>query len=206
VAEAWLRAKGNVKDHLLTQAVAEIMAERNVDENTAITEVIEKGHLTGFKSDPERGLYIEGRQLKACIKEAASVATAVEKLPDRWGKTRKGTLGFVSEHIFVVEDRLYLGLDEPSEVRQSFVHTFRGSGIQYTELAEDVEIGFTIESDYDFKESEWGALWLTAERQGVGAARSQGFGRFVTVEWEPLKAARTTPIKTTPTKTTRKAA
>jgi hypothetical protein len=27
-------------------------------------------------------------------------------------------------------------------------------------------------------------LWLTGEQQGVGASRSQGFGRYEVIKWE----------------------
>jgi CRISPR/Cas system CSM-associated protein Csm4 (group 5 of RAMP superfamily) len=29
-------------------------------------------------------------------------------------------------------------------------------------------------------------IWLTAEQQGIGASRSQGFGRFEVTSWERL--------------------
>jgi hypothetical protein len=79
---------------------------------------------------------------------------------------------------------------EPDEVNQSFVHTFRGSGIQLTEIVEDAEISFTVEADHEFSEKDWAMLWLTAGRQGIGAGRSQGNGRFVVTDWEPIKVRR----------------
>lgn len=182
VAEGFLKTKLAAKDDLIREAVAEIMIERGVTADEAVGIVNTNKHLNGFKRD-ELGLYIEGRQLKACIKEAANVAMSVGKLPARWGNTKKGILGFVSEHIFVVEDRLHLGVSEPTGIMQRFVHTFRGAGIQYEEYIEDAKITATIETDYDFKEEEWAALWLTAQRQGIGATRSQGFGRFVVTDW-----------------------
>jgi hypothetical protein len=30
-------------------------------------------------------------------------------------------------------------------------------------------------------------IWLTAEQLGIGATRSQGYGRFVLTRWERLK-------------------
>jgi hypothetical protein len=183
IAEGWIKSKIADKDDLMREAVAQVMVERDVDAETAAQVVDETKHLNGFKRD-DNGLYIEGRQLKACIKEAASVARAVGKLPDRWGLTRKGIVSFVAEHVCVVEDRLYLGVDKPSGVIQRFVHTFRGSGIQYEEYVEDAKVSFTVRSDHDFSEQEWAMVWLTAQEQGVGASRSQGFGRFTVVEWQ----------------------
>lgn len=187
VAEGWLKTKLAEKDDLIREAVAETMVERGVtaDEAAAIVDI--QKHLNGFKRDGE-GLYIEGRQLKAAIKEAANVAAAAGKLPlKKWGLTGKGLLGFVAEHIFVVEDRLHLGCEEPTGIDQSFVHTWRGSGIQYTEFVEEAKLGFTVESDWDFSEEQWAAIWLTGQRQGLGAVRSQGRGRYEVTSWERLK-------------------
>lgn len=184
VAEAWLKTKLADKDDLIREAVAEVMAERGVNAEEAAQVVSATKHLNGFKRDAN-GLYIEGRQLKAGLKEAAVIAMSAGKLPAKWGKTSKGIKGFVAEHIFVVEDRLHLGVTEPTGIMQRFVATFRGTGIQYEEYVEDAKVGFTVEADHDFSEREWAELWLTAERQGIGASRSQGFGRYEVIEWEP---------------------
>lgn len=190
VAEGWLRTKLADGDDLIRQAVAEVMAERGIDAEQAAKEVNLLKHLNGFRKDPSRGgeLYIEGRQLKAGIKEAASVARAVGKLPDRWGLTKKGIVNFVAEHVQVVEDRLYLGVTEPSRILQSFPKNARTgqTGIQYTEICEDVEFDFTVISDHKFADKEWAMLWLTAEQQGIGASRSQSFGRYEVVKWESV--------------------
>lgn len=179
VAEGWLRTKLADKDDLIRDAVAEVMVERGVDAEQAAEIVSTNKHLNGFKRDAT-GLYIDGRQLKACIKEAACVRWPSE----RWGPTRKGTKSFFAEHVFVTEDRLPLGVTEPTGVMQRFVHTFRGNGIQYEEYVEDAKVGFSVISDYDFKAQEWAMLWLTAEQQGLGASRSQGFGRFEVTRWD----------------------
>lgn len=179
VAEGWLRTKLADKDDLIREAVAEVMVERGIDAESAAEIVSTNKHLNGFKRDAH-GLYIDGRQLKACIKEAACI-----RWPDtRWGPTRKGTKSFFAEHVFVSEDRLPLGVAEPTGVMQRFVHTFRGNGIQYEEYVEDAKISFSVITDYKFKAEEWAMLWLTAEQQGLGASRSQGFGRFEVVQWD----------------------
>jgi hypothetical protein len=187
VAEGWLRTKLADKDDLIREQVAEIMVERgvNAEEATAIADTMK--HLNGFKRD-DQGLYIEGRQLKAAIKEAASVAYAAGKLlnngKNAWGKTSKGILGFVAEHVCVVEDRLHLGVHEATGIMQRFVHTYRGTGIQYEEYVSDAEIAFTIATDHKFTAQQWAMIWLTGEQQGIGASRSQGFGRYTVTSWE----------------------
>jgi hypothetical protein len=185
VAEGWLRTKLADKDDLIREAVAKTMAERGVNLDEAAKEVDSLKHLNGFKRD-EQGLYIEGRQLKAALKEAASVAVASGKLNARgWGKTNKGLLSYLAEHVFVVEDRLHLGVAEPTGITQRFVHTWRGTGIQYEEYVDDAKVDFTVVTDHEFTAEQWAMIWLTGEQQGIGASRSQGFGRYEVVRWEP---------------------
>lgn len=180
-AEGWLRSKIEAKDDTIRSMVAETMVERGVDADEATELVVKANNLNGFKRD-ESGLYIEGRQLKAAIKEAACVRWPNE----RWGPTRKGTKSFFAEHVFVEEDRLHLGVNEPTRINQRFVHTFRGSGIQYEEIVEDAKVAFTVETDEAFKAAQWAELWLTGERQGIGASRSLGFGRYSVVQWDKI--------------------
>lgn len=184
VAEGWLKTKLGAKDDLLRDMVAETMAERGVTADEAASIVDATKHLNGFKRD-ENGLYIEGRQLKAALKEAASVAVAAGKLEMRgWGKTNKGLLSFLAEHVHVIEDKLHLGVSEASGITQRFVHTFRGTGIQYEEYVTDAKISFTVETDHNFTAEQWAHIWLTGERQGIGASRSQGFGKYTVTSWE----------------------
>jgi hypothetical protein len=188
VAEGWLKTKlGIDKDDLIREKVAEVMVERGVTADEATKLVDDQKHLNGFRRDDE-GLYIEGRQLKAALKEAASVALAAGKLAARgWGKTNKGLLGYLAEHVFVLEERLHLGVQEASGISQRFVHTFRGSGIQYEEYVNDAKIDFTVIADHEFSAEEWAHIWLCGEQQGIGASRSQGYGRYEVTRWDPVK-------------------
>lgn len=185
VAEGFLRTKLTDKDDLIRDLVAQTMVERGITADEAVTEVDKLKHLNGFKRN-QHGLYIEGRQLKAAIKEAAGVARATDKLKMKWGTTNKGVLGFVAEHIMVVEDTLQLDVTEPSRVLQSFPKNPRTgqTGIQYTEVIDETSFDCTIIADYKFSDQEWAMLWLTGEQQGIGASRSQGFGRYEVTRWE----------------------
>ena len=187
VAEGWLKTKlGADSDRLIQELVAETMVERGVTADEAVPIVNAQKNLNGFKRD-ENGLYVEGRQLKAALKEAASVAVAAGKLTGRgWGKTNKGLLSYLAEHVFVVEDRLQLGVTEASGIMQRFVHTFRGTGIQYEEYVEDAKVNFTVMADHAFADEEWATIWLCGEQQGIGASRSQGYGRYEVVRWERI--------------------
>lgn len=179
VAEGWLRTKLASNDDIIRAQVAEVMIERGLTTEEATEAVIADKHLNGFKRD-DQGLYIDGRCLKAAIKEAACVRWPRGK----WGPTNKGTHGFWSEHVFVEEERLHLGVTAPTGVAQRFVHTYRGNAIQYEEYVENAKVEFTVVTDHVFKAQEWALLWLTGEQQGFGSSRSQGFGRYEVVRWE----------------------
>lgn len=187
VAEGWLRTKlAADKDDLIRDMVAEVMAERGVGKDEATQIVDTNKHLNGFKRG-ESGLYIEGRQIKAALKEAASVAVNAGKLsPKGWGTTNKGLINWFPEHVFVQEDQIPLGVTEPTGIAQRFVHTWRGSGIQYEEYVDDAKLAFTVATDHKFTAEQWALLWLTGEQQGVGASRSQGYGRYEVVRWDAI--------------------
>jgi hypothetical protein len=201
VAENWLRSKLADPDDLIREKVAEIMLEREVSAEEAASIVDSLRHLNGFKRS-DGVLFIEGRQAKACLKEAAMVAANAGKLrAEKWGKPtaayyKKGIKGWFPEHVFVAEDQIPLGrlngseaLDpvmECSRINQRFSHTKRGAAIQYEEIAEQVAIDLTVVTDHLFKDEEWAMIWLTAEQLGIGATRSQGYGRFVLTRWERL--------------------
>ncbi len=189
VAEGWLRSKMEATDEIIQGMIAEVMESRGVDQNAAIEEVKKRKMLNGFKKD-SNGLYLEGRTLKAGIKEAAMVCVASGKLDGtKWGKTNKGLKAFVAEHIVVKEDRLYLKkgrkkVIEPDSVEQKFVHTFQGNGISYEEAVTKASLDFTVASDWEFTEEQYAMIFLTGGEQGLGSSRSQGFGRYTVTKWE----------------------
>jgi hypothetical protein len=190
VAEGWLKTKLKASDDLIREMVGEVMVDRGVSAEEAARIVDTMKHLNGFRRD-DAGLYIEGRQLKAALKEAASCAMAADKLQTRgWGKTNKGLLSYLAEHVFIEQTKLHLfdqdgaQITEPSGINQRFVHTFRGSGIQYEEYVNNAVIDFTVIADHDFTDREWAAIWTSGEQQGIGASRSQGYGRYEVTRWD----------------------
>lgn len=193
VIEGWLRSKWdpNAADEIIRKRVAQTMIERGIGADEAFDEIKNIINVNGFKRFPEDGgLYIEGRQLKAAIKEAASVALSAGQLDKRgWGVTNKGLLGYISEHVMVTEDVLPLMIDgvgvrEPTGVVQRFVHVYSGDSIKYEEYVQDCDIDFHVITDHSFKDEDWATIWLHGEMQGVGASRSQGFGRYTVTMWE----------------------
>lgn len=198
VYEGYLRRKlaPGGSDAAIATEVMTMMMENGMSRDEAIEAYAGKG-ITGFRQD-EKGLWYPGANLKAAIREAASIAAAEGRIKKAgWGQTshNKGVLSWLAEHIFVIEDRLHLGIDRDSpslEVVQSFVHKRTKQGLisaaQYTEVAYDVDMMFTIESDRDLPESDWAAIWTTVERNGIGAARKMGYGTLEVVAWEPVSA------------------
>lgn len=190
VTEGWLRSKLADKDDLIRDLVAQTVVDRGVDVEQAIELVDALKHLTGFKRD-EHGLYIEGRQLKAALKEAAMVAANAGKLPAAgWGspgdkRYLKGIKQWFPEHVFVMEDRLHLGVSAPTDTLTRFVHARQQAAIKSFEIVEQAKVEFTVVTDHAFTEQEWAMIWLTGEQQGIGADRSQGMGRYTVTRWEP---------------------
>jgi hypothetical protein len=200
IAEGWLKTKlTDNRDELIRAEVAKVMEARGMTVDQAAAEVDMTKHLNGFKFNDD-GLYLDARCLKAGIKEAASVARAANKLKQKWGATGKGVLGFVAEHIMVVEEILQFYIPESDGTKRyitkeddtitSFPKNPRTNqtGIQHTQIVLDACMDFTIVTDWDFSDEEWAILWLTAEMQGIGASRSQSFGRYEVVRWEKVPA------------------
>lgn len=211
VAEGWLKKKmAASNDAHLQELIITTMTERGVAKDEAAKWVENQLTVNGFKRDGDRGgqLYYEGRQLKAAVKEAVSVAIAADKLEQRgWGKTKKFLGGFLAEHVFIVEKRLYLTrpvldvdgewtdeftpVTDPDGVMQQFVHTHNGDSIKKEEYVDDVVIDFTVIADFEFTREEWTALWIVGQHQGVGASRSQGYGTYRVTGWERIDTGHT---------------
>lgn len=153
-----------------------------------------------FKRTPEGVLYIEGRQLKAALREAVSVAANAGKIKTKgWGAPDidnkayyKQLKGWFPEHVFVTDKilPLYRADGEPvtmeDDLLQKFVHTHRGDAIGYEEVVRNAKIRFKIKTDVDLTEEQWAMIWLTGQDQGLGASRSQGFGTYTVTEWSRM--------------------
>jgi hypothetical protein len=196
ITEGWIKTKLGVRDDELRKHVVQSIAERmeaNPEELTddEIFDEAVKGavNINGFKRD-EKGLYYEGRCLKAALKEAVMVAVAAGKLPNRYGATSKGAKSWTPEHVFVQEERLYLTdedgnvLQSADEVQLRFVHTaMNGAALANEEVIWLAYFDFTIVSDADFTDDEWHTIMAYVENEGVGSVRSQGAGRCRLIEW-----------------------
>jgi hypothetical protein len=198
VAEGWLRSKLEATDDTIRRMVAEVMTDRGVTWDEAAEVVNADRNLTGFKRDAQ-GLFVDGRTIKAMLKEASSIAANAGKITASrvWGKPTdknylKGLKAWFPEHVFVPEEKVYIldgddrPVTEPTEVVQRFVHANGRSAISYTEVMAKARLKFTVITDHAFTDEQWAAIWLTGEQNGLGASRSQGFGRFVVTDWSPI--------------------
>lgn len=194
--EGWLRAKAGIDDDAEVMAVMRrTLIERGVDlpseatyeEIVAASEQIAgERETTGFKRDDD-GLYIEARQIKACIKECVNILFAGEK----WGKTRKGPKNFVAERVFVEPDHISLGRDEADGIEMVIGHVTGPQGprstLGYHEYAQEPELNFRVLALEDcITPEQWARIWTLAEKNGLGALRSQGHGQFLVTRWDQL--------------------
>lgn len=179
--------------------------ERNFGTPMALADQ-QKAMTTGFVFEGKRKIFTEqearrtfgqllvrGRQVKAMLKEAAMISGSAGHIPmTRWGKTNKALKGFFAEHLFVVEDEILMDRTGPDSIEQSFVHTWRGAGIKLEEHVRDVELTFTVVSDHPFEDEDpefYGKVFVAGEMNGLGASRSQGYGRFSVIKFEAVGSA-----------------
>jgi hypothetical protein len=194
--EGWLRTKAGIEDaQELRLAVLRTLAEvggvgadgpgpDDLDDVGAA--LVAQKRTTGFKSGAE-GLYVEGRQIKAMLKESTNIVFAGE----RWGPTRKAAKSFFAERVFVDPDRVPLGVAEPTGVETVIGHLSGPAGPRSTlgnyEYVLQPVVDFHVLVLRDCITAEqWRDIWCLAQENGFGTLRSQGYGRFDVVEWERL--------------------
>lgn len=194
IIAGWLRTKTSITDeHELQEMMIRTLTELGYDTtNKSYEELVEASNKlaqnqgTGFKRD-ERGLYLESRLVKAMLRESVNVLFAGE----RWGATKKGPKSYAAERVFINPDRLYFGKNEPDGVELFVGHVSGPQGprstLTYYEYMERPTIDLEIMVVDDSIEHEnWPRIWLHAQENGLGALRSQGFGRFDVDRWEKL--------------------
>ena len=203
IIEGWLRAKTGVTDdeeirqmmfRTLVDMGVEVTPEMSYDELVEASEALASVKQTnGFKQNG-KGLYIEDRQVKACLKEAVSILYPWAP-NNKWGETKKAARSYFVETVFVNPREVLLGLEEPTGVEMMMVHAKGANGvahsINYSEFASEPEVSFQVQVLRDsigttdkIKNGEWAEIWTLAQELGLGAGRSQGFGRFDVIKWD----------------------
>lgn len=202
--EGWLRGKAGIDDAVeIRQALLRTMQELDPDldlpADASFEDVVKASEKYAgvkqtcrFKRD-ENGLYIEGRQVKAAIKESVNILFA----GDRWGRTKKGPQSYTAERVFTEpNDAIYLGREEPDGVELVIGHVTGPQGkrstLGYHEYAVEPRIEFDLLVTDDggpdaLTPEQWVRVWIQAEHLGIGALRSQGYGTFDVEVWEHVK-------------------
>ena len=208
IIKRWLQTKMELENdqerlaRTLRQTITELNPDVEINDDMSVKEMEEafdavaaKTHTNGFKRNGH-GIYIEGRQLKAMLKESTNILFAGTK----WGPTKKGPKNYVADHVFVMDYELPLGQDEPSGTHLSVGHVTGPQGPRSTlthyEYAEKPTINFEINvtvpdsvkgtDKLNPTPAQWSKLWLHAQENGLGALRSQGYGRFDVLDFQPV--------------------
>ncbi len=151
-----------------------------------------------FKGD-DKGLYLEGRCVKAMLKEAANIVKKV--VPSRKTPKNKDGRGVarlkskVGDHVFVVEEKVYFERDGaplkvPSRTEERPIHVMTPQGerhsLKRSDYVDDVTMHFTVRRLDDDAVSEKALYAILAYGQniGLGADRSQGKGVFEVLKVE----------------------
>ena len=195
---AWLESKGEPEE-IIAKQVAE-MGLTAEEAAALVASAKEAGSWCGFKSDGER-YYLGCFQVKAMLKECASVL----KLTQR--KRGLRDLNQHGNHVRPVDpgagDRLYVTTPDDQWVtgelptRDSVCHLWRGSALKRNDYIDPWRLAFVVRLlCVDRARGGWDPRQLTeadlktvlqlAEESGLGANRSQGYGRFRVVEFKEL--------------------
>jgi hypothetical protein len=155
------------------------------------------GEVTGDKTEQQTtvfarvdgGLAIEGRQVKAMLKESANIIKSIG--PDEIKNLRSK----VADQVFVADEYIPLGRTAPDQYLERPIHVMTAQGprtsIKRVEIVEGAEITFTIKrrrgkDKQSVPETTLLAVLDYAQTVGLGADRSQGFGMFEVVSVEKL--------------------
>lgn len=197
--EGWLRKGMGVQstEELRQQALVtlrqlfpdQVAEDMTFEQAVAVTKDIAESHTNSFKRSSSGFLYIESRQVKAMLKEAINIRFPKERVGHG-----KGAKKFSEERIFVSPDIISLGVKEPSG-RHLFVgHVSDRLGERSTltnyDYVKQPRLSFTVKvqsTAVSVLEPMWPLIWVTAEHNGLGALRSQGFGTFAVTKWERVK-------------------
>lgn len=213
VIEGWVRSRMDLGDAAVAELVTQTVAERGVMTPDEAIEVVMASELApsvnGFKRNDAGELCIEGRIVKAALKEwsnsaypglnfpgKSKVAAYVNAKGEDRGALKKGLMAYLAEAVIVEELLLSLGVTEPTCVEERIKHVRTAQGPRSTigkvEVVERPRVTFTVRVRDDFlPEEAWARIWTVGEGIGLGADRGRSDGQFELVEWvkvKPMKA------------------
>lgn len=203
--KSWLKARlemGEVEIRAIADETIEAMGWTQEDLTTEnldklVDEIAAKDTKGNSFKKVGGGLVIEGRQIKAAIKEAAnSLYPGTTKWPDYPGNTRKGLSAYLVERVEVVDRYIPLGKEVPDIVGEQRIKHITGpqgkrSTINVVDVCEDVTISFTVKVLDDFIPNElWAEIWEYIDLGGIGADRARGDGRGEMLSWAKMPKPR----------------
>ena len=197
VIEGWIRSRMDLGDAAISELVEQTVEERGVLTPDEAIEAVMQSELApsvnGFKRDDNGELCIEGRIVKAALKEWMNSAYPGTKFP---GKTkieglRKGLMRYAAEAVRVDDLLIGLGVKEPTTIEERIKHVMTPQGprssINRVEVVEQPEVTFTISVRDDFiPEDAWARIWSVGEAIGLGSDRGRSDGQFELTEWQRL--------------------
>lgn len=207
LVEGWLKKNLGISDEeQLKQWTIQHLSEvkgldpadvTDADINKAVEENAIEQKAQGFKRLTAMGNepYVEGRHIKAMLKEATNIAYPQGE--NKWGRYTntqgkevggKAPASVVAERVWVPEQPVIVAKDtDDFEFAVGHIDDWRGrrSTIGYFEFCEKPVLTFELEVLDDFiSKDQWARIWRAAERNGLGARRSQGGGQFVVSKWK----------------------
>ncbi len=145
-----------------------------------IGEQMEKSAIGFHKVDGQ--LVIEGRQVKAMLKESGNIIKDIA--PDGAVGALKSK---VADKTFIEENFIPIGRTEPDEILERPIHVITAQGprdsLKRCQVCNNVEIQFTVKrrigpDKSGVPEKVLMGILDYAQRVGLGADRSQGCGKF----------------------------
>ena len=192
--DAWIGAKNKE----LSAQEREKLANATKEELGELSNNAAENNCTGFRRNSD-GLFIEGRQIKAMLKESANIIKNIvpggRKPKGQGGGEAPGITNLkskVAERLFVLEDQISLGKKKPDAIEEKPIHVMTAMGprdsIKRCEVVNDVVIAFTLQRHRgsEVPEKTMLAILDYAQTMGLGADRSQGRGQFKVLGVERL--------------------
>ena len=197
VIEGWIRSRMDLGDAAISELVEQTVTERGVLTPDEAIEAVMQSELApsvnGFKRDDNGQLCIEGRIVKAALKEWMNSAYPGTKFPGKANieGLRKGLMRYAAEAVRVDDLLIGLGVKEPTMVEERIKHVMTPQGprssINRVEVVEQPEVTFTISVRDDFiPEDAWARIWSVGEAIGLGSDRGRSDGQFELTEWQRL--------------------
>jgi hypothetical protein len=190
----WINARCKDK----TEAEREAIRLTHLEHLEEVIDETADKQAIGFLRMEDGQLAVEGRCIKAMLKEAGNIIRQIAP----GGKPKKGKNGItalrskVADRVFVVEQYIPLGRTEPDSVEERPIHVMTPQGprssIKRFEVLYGVEVDFTVKRCRDPKgegvpEEALLAILDYAQTSALGTGRSQGTGTFEVLNVEKIE-------------------